>query len=315
MVQPDLSIVIVHWKVRRLLERCLQSLQKYRAGLNLEIFVVDNDSCDGTSEMLMVEHMDVVCIALPRNIGFAAAGNLGIKQSQAEYVLLLNPDTEIRADTLATMLQYMKENQSVGILGPKILNSDGSVQLSVRKMPGLWSQILTLLKLQNVLADKQPLERYLSGQALRFFSKLRSLFSHSHHLSDYLQTNFNYNQAQSVEQVMGAAMLIRRKLIEQIGLLDQGFFIWFEEVDYCWRAKQAGWSVVYLPQATVQHQGGASFDQSSVLRKQLIFDRSLLYFFWKNKPLWQFLIILLLVPLNLFLTMIYAAVKQDDQDQ
>lgn len=315
MSQPDLSVIIVNWKVRRLLDRCLQSLQRYSQGLNLEIFVVDNDSCDGTSEMLMAEYMDVVCIARPRNIGFAAACNLGIKQSQADYVLLLNPDAQITADTLSTMLQYMRENQSVGILGPKILNPDGSRQLSVRKIPSLWSQILTLLKLQNILTAGQTLDKHLSGQALRFFTKLRAMFSSSRHLSDYLQTNFDYNQAQPVEQVMGAAMMIRRAVINQIGLLDQGFFIWFEEVDYCLRAKQAGWEIVYLPQATVQHQAGASFSQRSILKKQLIFDRSLLYFFWKHRPFWQFLCLLLLVPLNLVLTMIYAAVIYDNEDQ
>ncbi|PWB38269.1 MAG: hypothetical protein C3F02_04670 [Parcubacteria group bacterium] len=315
MAKPDLSIIIVNWKVRRLLDKCLQSLEKYSHGLKLEIFVVDNDSQDGTSEMLIMDFPDVISIALPRNHGFAKACNLGIKQSDGDYILLLNPDTEIGENTLPGLLEYMRQHPEVGILGPKILSSDGTVQHSVRKFPDLHSQILTLLKLQNIISPQLAKQKKMNMPPSILLTKVGTKLSAQDAIGEYLQENFDYSRTQEVEQVMGAAMLINRKLVDQIGLLDEKFFVWFEEVDYCLRARRAGWSVVFFPQATLRHQAGASFNQRGIIRKQFIFNRSLLHFFWKNKPRWQWLILLLLTPLNIMLTIYYAWFLHPDEEE
>jgi N-acetylglucosaminyl-diphospho-decaprenol L-rhamnosyltransferase len=286
--KPEISVIIVNWKVRALLEKCLDSIIANRAGINVEIIVVDNDSRDGTSEMIMAEYSDVRMIALPRNHGFAAANNLALKQAHGKYMLLLNPDTRVTPDFFPKMLTYIKEHPEVGILGPKILNVDRSLQLSVRRFPDLFSQILILLKLKNVLINNKFLAHYLFG-------------------------NFDYDKEQSVDQIMGAAMLIRRRVLDKIGHLDQKFFIWFEEVDICKRAKKAGFIVQYYPQATIIHYGGSSFDKQMIMWKQLVFNKSLLYYFWKHQPRWQWFILILFIPINIALTFLYVIFLESKQ--
>lgn len=289
MSKPDITIIIVNWKVRALLEKCLRSIQKYSEGLNVEIIVVDNDSQDNTAEMLVMDFMDVVAITLPQNVGFAAACNRGIKQASADLILLLNPDTEVTEFALRDMVGYMRVHPEVSILGPQIINSDDSIQKSIRRFPNLLSQILVLLKLINVTPNNK-------------------------YLQHYLYTDFNYQKEQVAQQVMGAAMLIRRDTVDKIGLLDERFFVWFEEVDYCLRAKKANLLVKYSPDIKIKHVSGASFGQRHVLRKQWHFNNSLLYYFWKNKPFWQFLIILILIPLNFLLTFFYALFVHKRED-
>ncbi len=282
MKKVDLSIIIVNWKVRPLLEKCLDSIIANQGDYNLEIFVVDNDSRDGTPEMLMSQYPQIKMIALVSNHGFAKANNLGIKQSSGELVFLLNPDTEITAGFFDQVLTYMDSHKDAGILAPKILNSDGSLQNSIRRSPTLFSQILVLLKLKKVLLENRILDHYLAK-------------------------DFDYNKEQFAEQVMGAAMIIRREVFDKIGLLDENYFIWFEEVDFCYQAKKEGIPIIFFPGATIMHHEGASFSKKRMIKKQLIFNRSLLYYFWKNKPSWQWFIILLFLPINILLTIMYVA--------
>jgi len=280
--KPDLSIIIVNWKVRRLLEKCLDSILKYKGNLNLEIFVIDNDSRDNTAEMMMVQYPDLDCISLPRNIGFARANNLGIERAKADVIFLLNPDTEISAGYMQKALEYMRSHPQVGIMGTKILNADKSVQKSIRRFPDFSSQLLVLLKLRNVLMDNK-------------------------YLSHYLADDFDYSKEQQVDQIMGAAMFIRREVLDKIGLLDEKFFIWFEEIDFCERAHQAGFKLVYYPDISLVHYGGSSFGQQTTLRKQMMFNSSLLYYFRKHRSFVQWLILVLVVPVNILLTFLYAA--------
>lgn len=290
-MKPDLSIVIVNWKVRPLLEKCLDSIYEQAGKYNLEIVVIDNDSRDGTTEMVMVQYPEVIMIALPSNNGFARANNLGIKRSSADLVMLLNPDTEITPGFFETIFDYFKKNPEVEILGPQLLNPDKTNQPSVRRSPTLLSQILVLLKLRNIVKDNIIW------------------------LSQYLRHDFDYTREQSVEQLMGAALVIRRKVFDKIGILDERFFIWFEEVDFCKRAQDEGVVVKYLPLAKIIHHSGASFAKAEIIKKQLIFNKSLLHYFWKHKPFWHYLILLLLIPINLCLTAIYAFVSHRSDDE
>ncbi|MBA4319975.1 MAG: hypothetical protein C0412_16365, partial [Flavobacterium sp.] len=298
MGKPDLSIVIVNWKVRALLEKCLNSILENKDNLNLEIIVVDNDSNDGTSEMVMIEYDEVVMIALPRNIGFAAANNLALKQVKSDLVFLLNPDTEISPGFFSKVKEYMDNHPTVSIVGPKIVNPDGTLQLSVRRSPNLISQIFTLLKLQNILGSEKELDRYVLKSFLPLVLKLRKVFSKNKVVPYYLAEDFDYQKEQKVEQIMGAAMIIRADVFKKIAYFDEGFFIWFEEVDFCRRAIKNGLEIRYFPGAYLIHYGGQSFDQKNSLRKQLIFDKSLLYYFFKQKPFWQTFFIMILIPIN-----------------
>ncbi|MCD4760989.1 glycosyltransferase family 2 protein [bacterium] len=315
MSRADITVIIVNWRVRALLEKCLNSIIANSDGFNVRIIVVDNDSRDGTSEMLMMEYPQVRVIALPSNIGFAAGNNLAIKQAEADYVFFLNPDTEILPGFFANIMEYMQEHPEVGIVGPKILNLDKSLQLSVRRSPDLVSQTLTLLKLQNILGTNKPLEHYVAKIFIPLILKFRKFFSGGKILPYYLAGDFDYDKEQSVEQIMGAAMVIRSDVLDKIGVFDEKFFIWFEEVDLCLRARQAGVVIKYFPGAAILHQGGCSFSKRNVIRKQVIFNKSLLYYFWKHKPKWQWLIILLLLPINLILTLVYVTIFKNKQKQ
>ena len=281
MDKPDISIIIVNWKVKDLLQKCIDSILTYHNDYQVEIFVVDNDSQDGSSEMIKNDYSQVNLIALSKNIGFGAANNIAIKQAKADYIFLLNPDTEITKDFLVNIFKYTKENPEIGIIGPKIINDDGSQQHSIRRFPDLFSQILVLLKLKSILVDNKFLNKYLF-------------------------VDFDYNKEQIVDQIMGAAMFIRKSVFDKIGIFDKKFFIWFEEVDLCKRAKQANISIKYFPGATILHHGGQSFSKSSIFKKQMIFNKSLLYYFFKHKPFVQTLLIFLLIPINIFLTVIYV---------
>lgn len=285
MVKTDVSIIIVNWKVKALLKKCLDSLLVYKNNYNLEIFIVDNNSQDGSVEMINSDYPQVKLLALPKNIGFGAANNLAIKDAKADYIFLLNPDTEITADFFVKIFEYMENNPAVGIVGPKIKNDDASQQPSVRREPDLLSQILILLKLKNVLVDNKLLNKYLFK-------------------------DFDYNKVQTVDQIMGAAMFIRRSVFDKIGLFDEKFFIWFEEVDFCKRAKQAGVIIKYFPEAVIIHHGAKSFSKSGILRKQIIFNKSLLYYFSKHKSFWQTFIILCLIPINIILTFCYVIFRK-----
>lgn len=280
-MNPKVSVVIVHWRVRKLLELCLGSIYKQIDPEEVEVIVVDNDSQDGTSEMLMVEFPKVKTIALGQNKGFAYANNLGIKIAHGQLIYLLNPDTVIGDGFFAKSMKYMAENPGVSIVGPLLLNKDASVQESVRRFPDWRSHILILLKLKNII----PQQKFLAH---------------------YLYPDFDYKREAAVEQIMGAAMIIRRSVFDTLGLFDQGYFIWFEEVDFCQRARKHGLSIKFVPDFSVTHYGGASFEQAPTVHKQMMFNRSLLRYFFKHQPWWQSIILMVILPINLLLTALYA---------
>ena len=278
--EPIISVIIVNWKVRKLLEKCLQAVISETKDYSREIFVVDNDSRDSTSEMVMSEFPEVTMIALPSNHGFARANNLALRQARGKYLFLLNPDTEVQPGFFQRIIEHLDRHPEIKALAPKILNKDLTIQPSVRRFPNLLSQIMVLLKLSNIWPNHRLL-RY------------------------YLATDFDYTRTQLIEQMMGAAMVWRRELLAEVGYFDAKFFIWFEEVDWCQRAQAKGVAIEYYPEASLVHYGGASFGQQKKFWKQLVFDWSLLYYFIKHQGVIKSIIILLFIPLNLFLTLGY----------
>ncbi len=277
----DLSIIIVSWNVRKHLERCLASIEKTRGDLSIEIFVVDNASTDGTVDF--VRNFQFPCLAgrqaisnlqfilNKKNLGFAAANNQAITQAKGEYLLLLNPDTELQPHTLQQMMVFMRAHPRCGILGPKLLNGDRTLQPSVRRFPDAWSAIALSLRLSA---------------------------------KRYMALDFDYTKEQEADQVMGACFLIRHACMEQIGMLDERFFIWFEEVDYCKRAKDAGWGVWYTSSVAVLHHGGQSFAQVLTAKKQWMFSKSLCYYFWKHGQWGAYFITIVTTPFRLFFSLL-----------
>lgn len=275
----DVSIVIVSWNVKEQLKKCIQSIYDHTDNLKFEIFVVDNDSKDNTAELIKNSFSSVNLIVNEVNRGFAYACNQAMLKSTGDFILLLNPDTELQTEAIEKMCDFMRNYGDCGIAGCKIINEDGSIQPSVRKFPDLVSQLFILLKLHN------------------FFTNIKSV-------NNYYCKNFDYSKVQTVDQVMGAFYMIKRQLIKDIGLLDKHYFIWYEEVDFCKRAQSNFWSTYYNPAVEVLHQKGSSFSQVGALKKQYIFNRSMLYYFFKHTNIIQYLILLLIFPFSLLLAFI-----------
>lgn len=285
-IAMDLSVITVNWKVKDLVFRSLQSLYQHTRGISFEVFFVDNDSRDGSVGLIQREFPQIHIIANQKNLGFAKACNQGIQASIGDFVLLLNPDTEFFDNALGKLVVWMRNHPDVGIAGGKLLNPDRTLQQSVRRFPTFISQALILLKLHHVFPDLKPLRHY--------FAK-----------------DFNYDpppfvgggkgEGIEVDQVMGSFFCIRRELIKQIGPLDERYFIWFEEVDYCKMARDADWKVVYTPELSIIHHGGESFAQVFALKKQRMFNDSLQKYMRKHYGFWPWLGITLLSPPSIFL--------------
>jgi hypothetical protein len=251
----DLSVVIVGWNVRDLLRQCLLSLQASRPPqLKMEILVVDNSSHDGSVEMVRAEFPSVHLIANQENRGFPAANNQGMRRARGRYVFLLNPDTEIVGDGLGVLVDFMDDQPDVGMVGPQLLHADGSVQSSRRRFPTLTTAIFESTWLQPY-APRGVLDRY------------------------YVLDRPD-DVTQEVDWLYGAALLARREAIEQAGLMDEGFFMYSEEIDWCRRFREHAWRIVYLPQAQVIHYGGKSSEQV-VAARHVHFQSSKVRYFRK----------------------------------
>ncbi|MCP4542324.1 MAG: glycosyltransferase family 2 protein [Chloroflexi bacterium] len=231
----DFSIVIVSWNVCDLLQRCLHSILDSPLSISSQVIVVDNASIDGSVEMVRAKFPNVHIIANTENRGFPSGNNQGINAAQGRYVFLLNPDAEVVGDALATMVDFADAHQDVGVVGPQLLNSDGSIQPSRRRLPTLATAFFESTWLQPY-APRRLLDHY-----------------YAHDQPD--------DAIQDVDWVKGAALMARREGIEQVGLIDERFFMYSEELDWCRRFRDADWRVVYLPTAQVIHHEGKSSEQ------------------------------------------------------
>lgn len=264
----DLSVVIVSWNVMALLERCLSSIyaslqNPLRTGkqdtLQCEIIVVDNASTDGSPAMVRQRFPAVNLIVSDTNLGFTKANNVGIAHSSGRYLLLLNPDTEVLGNALRAMVSYMDQHPDVGALGPKLLFPDGHIQSSRRRFPTLATAFLESTILQQWFPHNRVLQRY------------------------YVQDRSD-NEEQDVDWVTGACLLIRRQAWEHVGPLDEGFFMYSEELDWCRRLKKAGWRVAYIPWAEIIHHEGQSSSQV-VPARHIYFQSSKVRYFRKHHGL------------------------------
>lgn len=248
-----LSIIIVSWNVREDLKQCLRSIAENPPSGDYEVIVVDNASTDGTAASIKKEFPKISFTGNTENRGFAAANNQGIKISKGQYILLLNPDTIVHTGALDTLTRFMDENQDAGACGPKLLNADGTTQASARRFPTF-------------------------GGALYRHTILRNLRIFRGSYEKWLMKDFDHGRRCDVDQLMGAALMLRRTAIEQVGALDEKFFMYYEEVDLCRRLKEAGWRTVFVPETTITHLGGSSARQVPASRRAMMLASMLGYF-------------------------------------
>lgn len=254
---PDCSICIVTYQAGDFLRLCLHSL-KENTQLNYEVIVVDNGSCDGTQEMLQSEFPEVQRVINPRNEGFTRPMNQALRLASGRYLLMLNPDTLILPQAIDRLVAFMEQTPEAGICGPKVLNPDHTLQKPCRR------------------GEARP------WAVISYFTGLAQLFPKSRFFNGYLLTYLDENQTHTVDGVAGSCMLIRRQVMEQIGLLDEQFFAYQEDADYCFRARKAGWKIYYLPEAQIIHYGGMGGSRVEPMRSILAWHQSYYRYYRKN---------------------------------
>jgi GT2 family glycosyltransferase len=256
-VTPRVSVIIASWNTRDLLAACLESLRSPLSAGLAEVIVVDNGSEDGSPAMVRERFPSAMLICPGRNLGFGGANNLGLRAARGRYIVLLNSDTEVPDGALESMCDFMDAHPRVGILGPKLLNPDGSVQLSCRRFPSY----------RTALFDR--------------YSLLTRLFPRNPYSREYLMTDTGHSDTREVDWVSGACLMARREAIEEVGPLDEAFFMYAEDVDWCYRMHQKGWKVVYYPEARVLHHVGRS-TRSAPFRMTVERHRSMWVFYKKH---------------------------------
>jgi GT2 family glycosyltransferase/lipopolysaccharide/colanic/teichoic acid biosynthesis glycosyltransferase len=236
----QLSVIVVNYNVRDFLHHALISLQKAMKGIRGEIIVVDNASDDGSVEMVRRRFPSVILIASKTNVGFAKANNLALQRTRGKYFLLINPDTLVQEDTLRVMMKFFEENPDVGLAGCKILNPDGSFQLACRRsFPTPWVGFTKM-------------------------SGLSALFPHSRLFGRYNLTYLSPDETYEIDAVSGSFMMVRREVYEQVGGLDEEFFMYGEDLDWCYRIQQAGWKNYYVHSTQIIHYKGESTKRSNL---------------------------------------------------
>jgi GT2 family glycosyltransferase len=269
--QPELSIIIVNWNGGQSLVECVQSVVDSKLETTFDAVVVDNASEDDSITQLLSsgKELQLRVIRNEENRGFGAACNQGFAVTSSPYVFLLNPDAEVEPTSIGTLLESLKKSPGVGAVGPRLLNSDGSVQASVFvNPPNALHTVLWQLKLYHLLPKR------LRGELL-------------------LGRHWKHNRKRRVPMLTGAAIMIRREVIDQVGGFNEEFHMYGEDNEWCWRIKKAGWELLFEPQAVVRHQGGQSaarrwtpeeklrvqleagfkFEQAALSRRKLIANR------------------------------------------
>lgn len=254
VLNSTLSIIIVSWNVAALLADCLNSIEATKGELDVEVIVVDSASSDNSAEMVARDFPHVTLLAQPTNVGFPAGNNIGLAAASGDHLMLLNPDTVVETGALQALVAYLDAHPDVGMVGPELLNEDGSHQSSRRRFPTFWTGVF----------ESTWLQPYAPKSILRH----------------YYAEGLDVTVSAEVDWVKGAAMVTRRSIYEQVGGMDAGYFMYSEELDWCRRIKDVGWRVVYLPEAKITHLEGKSSEQA-VTHRHINFNRAKLRYFRK----------------------------------
>lgn len=249
---PTLSIVVVNWNTRELLRQCIESIYATVPPISFEAIVVDNDSSDGSADMVADRFPGVTLVRSGGNIGFSAGNNMGFARATGQYVMLLNPDAELLPGAASTMIEFADAHPEVAFVGPKLLNTDGSLQKNGRKFPGLLREVLGITRLY----------RLIWGYYDRKMGWGRD----------------DFDVTAEVDEVSGACILARKIAIDRVGGLDERFFMYYEEVDWCLRMRKAGWRVYYLPSAEVKHHWASGAKKTGLRGSHVFMDSQYKYF-------------------------------------
>ena len=240
----DVSVVIVNYNVKYFLEQALHSVQKASGNLQIETIVVDNNSTDDSVSLIQQRFPEVQVIANTENVGYAVANNQGIAASKGRYILILNPDTILQEDTLDVLTRFMDEHPDVGAVGPKVIFPIGTFDYTARRsFPKPWVSFCKL-------------------------SGLSKLFPNSPRFAQYSLTYVDPDTPMEVDSLCGACMMVRREIYENIGGFDEDYFMYGEDIDWCYRIKKAGWKVHYYPETQIIHYKGESTKRSNIKRNK-----------------------------------------------
>lgn len=284
----DLSIIIVSYNVKEKLKKNLETLFTSQGNFSFEVFVVDNASIDGSSEMVEEFFPQVKLIKNDQNLGFAKANNLAINRSIGDFILLLNPDMQVFPETLIDSLIFAKKNTQAVVSSCLLVDSENKTIKHIRRFPKLIDQLAIILKLPHILPGI---------------------------VSSYLNTDFDYNSARKVDSVRGSFFMINKKSFQQISgarlpLLDERYFVWFEEVDFCRQVYKMGGEVWYNPGAFCLDYVGQSFSLLKKGRTQKYFCDSMLKYFKKWHPVWQYYILKFFWPIGKILAIFFAPLSK-----
>jgi GT2 family glycosyltransferase len=253
---PDVSIVIVNWNTKDLLRNCLMSIDEQADDTDYQVIVIDNASTDGSTNMINCEFTQVTVLANTKNLGFAAANNQGIKKTSSRYILLLNSDTVILDNAIAKTVVFADAHPNAAVIGCRVLNSDKTLQPTCFMFPSLLNMLLSTTYLYKLF----PRNKFFGRERMSWWDR---------------------DDARQVDVVTGCFMLVRREAIEQIGLLDDSFFMYGEETDWCYRFKKGGWKIMFTPQAEITHLGRAS-SKKNAFQMSLQLRGSILQFVHKH---------------------------------
>jgi hypothetical protein len=272
-VNPALSIVLVCWNNKAYLDPCLKSLYETGMRNSFDVVVVDNGSTDGSQQMLAEKYPQVRIIQNEGNLGLGKASNQGIEATQGRYVLLLNNDTIVKGSSFDAMVDFLDQNPRVGAVGGKLLNPDGSIQTCYNYFSSLGEEFLVATRLGEWIRPGYP--AVMSG-----------------------------DEVKSVDWLGSACLMVRRSTLDEVGLLDEGYFIYGDEADLQYRIKKAGWDIYYLPHATTIHYGGRSMDRWP--RRKMVYRGKMLFYQKHYGFLRTLLLRLMLGILSLIKMMVWA---------
>jgi GT2 family glycosyltransferase len=275
----DFSIIIVNWNVKSLLKKCLASIFEKTQDISFEAIVVDNNSTDGSQEMLreLVNNQPNLKLILNDfNAGFAKANNQGAKIAKGRYLLFMNPDMESIEDSANKLVSFMEKHPGIAASTCQLIYPDGQRQNNIKRDPSFWSQFFILLKLHHFLTWLPPIKSYLAK-------------------------DFDYTREQAVQQVMGTFLFIRREIFEKINGWNEDYWLWWEDVDLCQRIRKAGETIFYTPVTKIVHYEGKSFEQKLSLEKQKQFNHGMLIYFKKYHSRLTHWGLLVLQPISLLL--------------
>ncbi len=272
----DLSIIIVAWNVRDLVLDCLASIRDARLAISNEVLVVDNGSHDGTVEAVRRQFSETHVIALPENVGFAAGNNQGLLKMNGRYAVLLNSDTIVLRGGLERCVGYLDAHPDVGVVGPQLLNPDRTKQNCIHNTPSLVSEVVSQSMLRRLFPGRYPSKRV------------------------------EYREPIEVDAVLGACLFVRRDVVQEVGPIDEAYFFFLEETDWCHQIRERGWKVVHLPDAQVIHLYGESTKKKVPLQTRIEYYRSRYTFFRKNRTRAAYVGLRLLVGAKLLLGSIFG---------